>query len=622
MISRMLRLELVCLKEAFDEALGFLHEAGVLHVEPAEMPPALEGRLARVRLSDEDDRRRSALEGVVEESGKLLRASAPAPGQALVELEALSTDVLVQRFEALKEKLRRAESRSTALQHELDLLPHYERLVDAFFSVKYAFERRADWAMVGLVLDRRWEEDLGTLREEIARVTRGRSEISVATLDANRLVAILFYDRRFEKDLDALVWSKGVDRLPLPDSYLGRPLEDVLADIAARRRELPRLLGDAARECEDLLRATSPELSALHKLARERIMEINIRTAFLQSQFTVAVNGWVPEESAPSLEKTLRERFGGKVFVRLRPPRPEERALVPIAFKNRPAARPFEILLQPLSPPRYGSLDPTPLLALFFPIFFGLIVGDIGHGLILVAAGLTLRRFVGRARAVSHILVTLGGSAVVFGLLFGEFFGDLGKGWLRPLLFHRTENMVLLLLLTLALGVVHVFLGLVLGIVQSLKLRERRHAVEKGATVGILFAGLLLLGTLSRLLPQSLFTPGLVLLLVLVPVLIYVGGLIAMIELISSAGNILSYARLMALGLAGVMLAQVANSLGTRMGNVVLGVLVAVLLHLLNVVMSTFSPGVQALRLHYVEFFSKFYEPGGVPYAPFRRGER
>jgi V/A-type H+-transporting ATPase subunit I len=122
-----------------------------------------------------------------------------------------------------------------------------------------------------------------------------------------------------------------------------------------------------------------------------------------------------------------------------------------------------------------------------------------------------------------------------------------------------------------------------------------------------------------KLIPSGWFTPGLVLMLAMVPVLLYAGGLVALLELVSTAGHILSYARLMALGVAGAMLAHVANTLGSTEGNVVLGILVALLLHLLHLVMSLFSPTIQALRLHYVEFFSKFYEPGGVPYAPFRK---
>ncbi len=628
MILEMSRLEIVCLKEALAEVLGFVHEQGIVHIQPlGEFPAELQGRLARLRLSEEDDRQRSELETIVNRTRDLLETadSAAVEPRAAGPAEVVSPtgEALFSRFEELAESLDRLRERQEALQRELGLLPHYARLVEAFLSVKYAFERRVDWAMVGLILEKRWQETLGLLREELARVTRGRMEFSVATLDASRLVAVVFYDRRYEKDLEALVWSKGVDRLALPDAYLGRPLEEVLAAIARRRRELPRELEETEAERSRVLREAAPELAALQRAAQDRLKELGIKTALVQSEFTVAIAGWAPTRKTEELDRALRQRFGERVFVRFRPPRPEERASVPVALSNPAPARPFELLLMPMPPPRYGSLDPTIFLALFFPIFFGLIVGDIGHGVLIMLSALAVRRFFPRLpAAVWRLLLVMGGSATTFGFLFGEFFGDLGKGWLHPLLFHRTENLLGLLVVALSLGVVHVFLGFVLGMVQALRLKERRHAVERLLSLAALFAGLLILGAAARLLPSSWFTPSLVLLLALIPLLIYAGGLIAMVELISSAGNILSYARLMALGLAGVMLAQVANTFATRVGSVVLGVLVAVLFHLLNLVMSLFSPSIQSLRLNYVEFFSKFYEPGGVPYAPFRKTER
>jgi V/A-type H+-transporting ATPase subunit I len=625
-IVEMSRVEIVCLKEVLAEVLNLLHDRGIVHIQPlGEIPRELEGRLARLRLTEGDDRERTELEAILKKTRDLLERAggeAMAPErETAARLEQQTTEELFRHFTALVENIERLGERHGALKRELDLLPHYARLVESFLSVKYAFERRVDWAMVGLILDRRWKEALALLREEIARVTRGRMEVSIAALDANRLVAIVFYDRRYEKDLEALVWSKGVDRLTLPEEYLGKPLEDVLAAIARRRRELPLEIAEAEENRRRALRQAAPELSALRQVAENRLEELAVRTTFLQSQFTVAIVGWAPRAEAPELARVLTENFGEKVFLRLRRPREDERASVPVALANPAPVRPFELLLKPMPPPRYGSLDPTVLLALFFPIFFGLIVGDVGHGVVILLGALGVRRFFPRLpAAVYRLLLLMGASATAFGLLFGELFGDLGKGWLHPLLFHRTENLIGLLIVALSLGVVHVFLGFLLGIVQSLRLKQRRQAVERAASLGALFAGLLILGAAARLLPASWFRPSLVLLLVLIPILIYAGGLIAMLELISSAGNILSYARLMALALAGVMLAEVANTFAGRLGSVVLGVLVAVLLHLLNLVMSLFSPSIQALRLHYVEFFSKFYEPGGVSYAPFKKG--
>lgn len=121
-----------------------------------------------------------------------------------------------------------------------------------------------------------------------------------------------------------------------------------------------------------------------------------------------------------------------------------------------------------------------------------------------------------------------------------------------------------------------------------------------------------------NVLPSAFFTPVVVALLVLFPILVVIEGVIGPIEFLATISNVLSYARIMALGTASVMLAVVANRFVGAFGGAVVGVLFALLFHLVNFVLGVFSPTIQALRLHYVEFFGKFYSPGGVEYRPFR----
>ncbi|MBI4277398.1 MAG: hypothetical protein HY660_02985, partial [Armatimonadetes bacterium] len=218
MILPMHRVEIVALKEVFPRVLAFLHERGVLHITPmADVPAPLRGRLARVRLSEDADRDRTRLEAMVTAIDDLLGPEAREPLSDRVAMAGREpTDALHARFTTLIQDLHHLRDHLAHLRDDLRMLPHYERLVEAFLSIKYAFAHRVDWAMVGLILEKRWEQDIGSLREEIARVTRGRMELSVATLDADRLAAIVFYDTRFEKDLEALIWGKGVDRIVLP----------------------------------------------------------------------------------------------------------------------------------------------------------------------------------------------------------------------------------------------------------------------------------------------------------------------------------------------------------------------------------------------------------------------
>jgi V/A-type H+-transporting ATPase subunit I len=179
----------------------------------------------------------------------------------------------------------------------------------------------------------------------------------------------------------------------------------------------------------------------------------------------------------------------------------------------------------------------------------------------------------------------------------------------------REEAIVPFLVLSIALGLVHVVLGLVLGALSSAR-TEPRLAIGRGLSAVMIVLILVAILAAMEIFPHALLNPAVIALLIAFPILVVLEGVIAPVELLSTLGHILSYARIMALGTASVMLAIVANRMAGAMGSVVVGVLFALLFHLVNFALGLFTPTIHALRLHYVEFFGTFYSPGGVRYAP------
>jgi len=151
-------------------------------------------------------------------------------------------------------------------------------------------------------------------------------------------------------------------------------------------------------------------------------------------------------------------------------------------------------------------------------------------------------------------------------------------------------------------------------------MKNRRHLSEHGGMFLAISGILLLLTTLAGILPETALYAGAGLLVAGLCLIIYGAGAFGAMEVMSTVGNILSYARLMAIGMASVILALVANELAGAFGVAIIGIIVAVLLHGLNILLAMFSPSIHSIRLHLVEFFSKFYEGGGIPYKPFARG--
>jgi V/A-type H+-transporting ATPase subunit I len=333
------------------------------------------------------------------------------------------------------------------------------------------------------------------------------------------------------------------------------------------------------------------------------------------------LDGWVPVDSVGALRVLIEQRFSGSVVVEQLTREEWQGAQAPVKLRNPRLFRPFELVLRILPLPRYGSIDPTPFVAIFLPIFFGLMLGDVAYGIVLAIIATVLHRHTTEGtllRAASEVAGACALFTILFGVLFGELLGDFGHRMLgmRPLLFSREEALVPFLVLAVGLGVVHVLLGLLLDTIAA-GLHSPRRAAGRALTAVAVVLLVLALLALARVLPSALVTPAVIALVVVVIALIIIEGLIAPIELLSTVGRILSYARVMALGTASVMLAVVANRMVGALGSVLVGALFALVFHVINFAIGIFGPTIHALRLHYVEFFGTFYSPGGLAYRPF-----
>jgi V/A-type H+-transporting ATPase subunit I len=308
----------------------------------------------------------------------------------------------------------------------------------------------------------------------------------------------------------------------------------------------------------------------------------------------------------------------------------------PVLMRNTRLSRPFESLVRFLELPRAGSVDPTLLMAIVLPLMFGAMVGDVGYGALLLALAIYAgRRLASRAAGTAEIAglvrVLLLGAAwsIVFGILYGEVFGDLGTrifgDW--ALWKERPSAVALrpLLLFAVAIGAVHVTLGLGIGAWQAMRFREYRVMFDRlGAIVAL--AGLAgLAGWMMGGLSASAVTPAVVLTAVGLVLVMSLHGALGVttgaLDLLGRIGNILSYLRIAAVGLASAHLANVANELGS-VGPIWIGIFVATFFHALNLALAAFSPMIQALRLQYVEFFGAFFVGGGRPFSPFGQNQK
>ncbi len=440
------------------------------------------------------------------------------------------------------------------------------------------------------------------------------------------------------KDKQKVIETLG--RHGVEQSHLPAAADTPRAETDRAREELSKL----AREREDAMSKVRSLLAERLKVlslydsvssARERRI-VASRCPATRSAF--AVEGWIREDDLPELERAVASRFE---LVHMESRDPEEGETPPVALDNPPLITPFEAVTEIYSLPQVGAIDPTAALAPFFFVFFGMALGDVGYGLALTALSTLLLRKVkmeGLAKKLFRLLAMCGLSSAAVGVLTGSWFGNLFR--IPPIWFDPLQNPMLMLGLSLGLGVVHIYVGLGIKLYSNVKRGRLADGLfDQGFWLAFL-TGLLLLLAGSALGRAGILVTGKWLALggaaglVLTqgrahanPIKRIGSGILSLYSVTGYLSDVLSYSRLLALGLASAVIAVVIDDMAVRMLGIPfvgwLPMLVLLVIgHTFNLGINVVGSYVHSSRLQYVEFFSKFFEGGGRRFLPFRRKTR
>ena len=400
-----------------------------------------------------------------------------------------------------------------------------------------------------------------------------------------------------------------------------KALAENLAALEKERQEIEQRIAGLGGKREALLEASDRAAIALRREeAKSRL--VGTDKVFL-------LEGWLPADRCAEIEKTLKPFT---CAIEMREPTEDEYPQVPVQLKNNKLTRPLNMVTEMYSLPAYGTLDPNPLMAPFFILFYGIMMADMGYGLLMMITSVIISkkyRPKGTSGELFSLLGLCGISTFIMGALTGGFFGDFltqlvaivspGTVFTLPKLFDPLDDLTMILIGSMALGVVQIITGMAISLIEKCRRKKFLDAFFEEITWWIVFLGIALAvlkkGTAVLYLGCALVLLG--------PIVQGKGwgkltGVFGSIynHVTGYFGDILSYTRLMALMLAGSVIAQVFNMLAAMPGNVVAFLIISMLGNAMNFGLNLLGCYVHDLRLQCLEFFNKFYVDGGKPFRP------
>jgi len=639
----MVKVRVMTVKDCLEKTLKTLHRLGVLHVEESE------------ELKPVD---REAIEHQRRESGELLtcieNVLAYIPEAERVSLGGDIAVLYTRPFAELDSEVRSLYARLTTLHRKTarpseevkqltELREYLGALVqqddvglrDLNFSGSYLFSR------VFVLPSEVFEASYGKLKDYLLAST-------VAPLE-NETVLYAISKAENRKSVESAVTGAGGKTLQVPDDDL--TLREFLGTVESRihslEEQLTKLYGELRRE--------AGEQSEHILLLREALFAENERLAVLEkaceAKYVTLVEGWIPEGDIDFAISEVKDSID-YVFIDTR--KPGELEEPPTKLKNLGLLSPFQTIVDLFGTPRYGGLDPTPIIAYSFAFFFGIMVGDVLYALgVILATKFLLTKFVDDPntdgfRLFQRVLYTCGGVAFIVGLLSGSYLGDvyqfagIDSLALSGGVQHKLQDPTAFIIFALIIGIVHVNIGHALALAKGIRERNRGMVVNKiGIFVFQLFGIPYLLHSLLDVdfpvLNSGLYTVCAIVMFVGIILIIAssimqmgrLGGLFWIFDLSGILGDIMSYARLAGVGLATFYLGSsfnmraeiVYDMFGGVLGSIFgIGMVIVIIPvgHGINLVLSGLTGFIHSLRLCFVEFMTKFYEGGGKEYSPFK----
>lgn len=618
----MQRVVLLATKNAEARIISSLHRMGVMEIRSLDVPGLERGKPLEIYddVSRELVRVRSLI-SAFQTLGLPREAAAaeklPEDFDALAEAEKTAIDAELRG-------LIDARSASVAGLTELERKKSEVAGISSFSDIDFSrLETRNFTFAIGTIDAKAFRDFKKDTEEYLA----GEGEIISHKLGKKEEAALIFYPRK--ENIDFLLSRYGFGKIKLPEGFstYAEGAESLGKGIADAKKAIGGIEDRLAALC-DLNFRKLLMLEAGLSILSERAA---IAMKFASGRKIIAVEGWVKKRDVPQLKKVVAMDFPGDAEMIEKQGGEEE---APVALDNPKSMSQFQWLVEFYSLPSYYEFDPTFILLFTVPIIYGMIVGDVGYGLASIGLSLLiLRKYkAGLMGNIAKIWLFSSFSAIVFGVIFDEWFGfshvqlaewlgvwGLNLGIAQPLYegISRRHHLDLVLGLTLLVGLFQLTLGYILGIINAWN-HDRKHAYAKMGWIAVLLGGATMISSfMFNMFPHDIGNIAAGIFGLGSLVVVYLEGLAGLFEIPGIAANTLSYARIAAAGVVGVILAEIINETVLPNPNSLILLPIFIMLHLLNAGLAMFESIVQGGRLNLVEFYSKFFQGGGRLFKPF-----
>ena len=666
--ERMTNTSIICVRQDVESVLQALSSFGEFHIEQAPENTTVSDYVQIIQKSEESL-------GYVNELIKELNREKTGLFDIFKDTQPIKTRVTAENWQALSESTilqistvkKQVEEIITSLSNvteKIGQLNHVKEMLTTIEAMKGDLSAIEDLRLIHVVAAKLPSKKLDALRTSLSQfpVILHNSPLE----KENEFIYLVVPSQR-SIDVDKILKLNSAEVFTIPKD-LPHNTKEALEEVNRQLKENTDKEKEFSNSLNKLSKEYMTKLVSWKEITENIVALLNAEKKILQSGRLATVQGFVPQKKFSELNQKVHEMLGEKVIV-LENETAEDQD-PPTNLNNNWFVKPFEELTKLYGLPHYQELDPTPFMAISFPILFGLMFGDFGHGLILFVGGLAIYLMLKKSSGVKNmawIITVCGLAAMVAGLLYGEFFGQpiqsvLGFGgplWFDP--FNPTSNIFQFLIFALYIGVAQIMLGVVLEMADFVLAHKASDAIFLSLPKIAFYAGSVFVISVYKLNITAWF-PGPVMIIVIPFILMVVAkpayvavGNMSMMHSVETQGeeelgaeahegaigqsifesgdlvirllsNSVSYSRILALLTAHWALLLVTYSLAALIGTAIGGtaglIVTAIVIvggNIFVIALEGLIVFIHSLRLHFYEWFSKFYKGTGTEFSPFKQ---